>query len=973
MDETYSFGYWVRRRRKALDLTQAALARDVGCATVTIRKIENDERRPSQVMAERLAACLDIPEDDQETFILSGLGEVSAARMPVLSKPISISLEAENSLQSEGAPSISESSSRSRNNLPAQATTFIGREKELTEIRVKLGLDDCRLLTLLGPGGSGKTRLAIEAAGGLLTDYQDGIYFVSLAPVQSVEVIPTAIAATLKFSFHSEGTPHEQLLNYLRNKQMLLILDNFEHLLDGACLVLDILNSAPSVKILATSRARLMVTGEHIFDVWGLAYPESSIQSDVVSAQFSAIQLFETHASQVQMDFYLSDNNLADVIEVCAILEGMPLGIVLAASWVSMLTPAEIAAEIPQDFEFLEKDLRDLPPRQRSLRSVFNHSWRLLSADERQIMAALSVFRGGFNREAAREVAGASLNDLVNLIDKSMLQRIAAGRYEVHELMRQFAAEKLENDSNRDVDIRSKHSKTFLQALANWERDLQGPRQIEATKEMKGEIDNIRAAWTWAVENFTIKSLAGAINGYCIYLFQSHQRVEGDEVCQTLVDRLNSVSDPGGESSLLLKARALAWSGFFNWKLGNWDHSEKLLQKCLSTLKRSELVEVETRFEKALFHLTQFIITEQVVQPENSKIIEDVAAQFMAIDESWWAGWALRIMGERNTTTREGLYILGKSLQIAREMDDLRGIADTLVEISGKYSMLWQLDKGFALEYEALEIYRELGDQHRVATMHANLGSCLVWVGKFEEARTMENEALDMSVNLGYEQSFFAWAYAAVAYPDLYLGEYQVACEQARFAIEIYKHMKHNSAYQWTTGAKDVLGRAALAEGAYTEAENWFQECYAVFQGFSNPADAANIGQYLAFLGFANRGLNQPSRAQDYLYQALRVAIKFESYIAIYHILPGIALLFSDQGWVERAVELYTLAATQGIVANSKWFADIAGDEIAGVASQLPLEVVEDAKARGRQLDLWETAADLLKECEQMEWDSSDN
>ena len=181
---------------------------------------------------------------------------------------------------------------------------------------------------------------------------------------------------------------------------MLLILDNFEHLLEGACFFkIDILTAALGVKILVTSRTRLMVTGEYIFDVWGMAYPQSPVTAEKASGQFSAVKLFEAQASRVRGDFHLSDDNLVDVIQICALLEGMPLGIVLAASWVAMLTPEEIAAEIGRGFDFLEKELRDLPQRQRGMRSVFNHSWRMLSNGQRRILEALSVFRGGFTQK----------------------------------------------------------------------------------------------------------------------------------------------------------------------------------------------------------------------------------------------------------------------------------------------------------------------------------------------------------------------------------------------------------------------------------------------------------------------------------------------------------------------------------------------------------------------------------------------
>jgi tetratricopeptide (TPR) repeat protein len=633
-----------------------------------------------------------------------------------------------------------------------------------------------------------------------------------------------------------------------------------------------------------------------------------------------------------------------------------------------MLTPAEIAAEIAQDMEFLQKELRDLPQRQRSLRSVFNHSWQLLSEDQRHILAALSIFRGGFRREAARDVAGASLGDLMGLIDKSMLQRVADGRFEVHELIRQFAAEQLGKDPERETDTHSKHSETYLQALAGWERDLQGPRQIEANQEIKLEIDNIRAAWTWAVETQRIQALTGAINGFCIYLFQNHQRIEGQELCQVLIKRLKAARNPGESTHLKLQARALAWAAYFNWKLGYWDRSRELLQDCQSIQKGHDLVKVETRFERALVNLTQTMITENIEHSELVKTIQDIEALFTAIDEPWWAGQALTIMGGRTEATEAGMNIIEKSLQITRKLGDLQSTADALYQLSVHHALKWQLDKAMALAYEALEIYQALGDQHKMAKSYAGLGGGMVWQGRFEEARSIECKTLEMYADLGYQQSFFAYAYVAAAYPELYLGEYQAAREQSQFALDIYQEVKHEYARHWTALTHDILGRAALGEGDFTEAETWFLKVDPVFQESYNLGEVANYCQNLACLGFTKRGLKQISQAFDFLYQALLLATQFESYLAIFHILPGIAALLADHGKVERAVEIYALAATQGIVANSKWFEEIAGDAVARAAEVLPEKVVEAAKARGRELDLWETAEGLLVELEQAGW-----
>ena len=305
------------------------------------------------------------------------------------------------------------------------------------------------------------------------------------------------------------------MLDYLRSKRMLLILDNFEHLSVGVSFVNQIIHTAPHTKILVTSRTTLSIVGEHIYDVMGMAYPKAFEQDKTAARQYSAVRLFESAAKRRQSSFELSDKNIPDVVHICTLLEGMPLGIVLAAIWVTMLSPEEIVWEIEQDLAFLDTELHDLPRRQRSIRSVFNHSWRLLGEGEQKIMAALSVFRGGFTREAAQEVAGAALIDLKGLIDQSMLHNITSGRYEVHELLRQYAAEKLRMDPAMEADIWEKYSAYYCQALAGWEHDFNTFRKGEAMLEMTVEIDNIRPAWNWAVRKIRSSSLMSGLRGLC--------------------------------------------------------------------------------------------------------------------------------------------------------------------------------------------------------------------------------------------------------------------------------------------------------------------------------------------------------------------------------------------------------------------------------------------------------------------------
>ncbi|HSR29272.1 MAG TPA: protein kinase, partial [Anaerolineae bacterium] len=345
-----------------------------------------------------------------------------------------------------------------RHNLPAQATPFVGREAELAELACLLAEPQARLITILGAGGMGKTRLALEAGAGALDGFEDGVYLVPLAPLQSAQAIVPAVARAVGLSFSDDGEPRDQLLDHLNPRTMLLLLDNFEHLLahptvpathghgklgdgDGAGLVDDLLSAAPGVKVLATSRLRLNVQGEQLFHLLGMEVPHGEATAD--AGAYSAVKLFVQGARRVRPGFELAGRDQQYVARICRLVAGMPLAILLAAAWVELLSPEEIEGEIAASLDFLETDLRDVPERQRSIQAVFDYSWNLLGERERAVFAGLSVFRGGFLREAAQAVTGATLRELKALVDKSLLHRTPTGRYEIHELLRQYGLEKL--------------------------------------------------------------------------------------------------------------------------------------------------------------------------------------------------------------------------------------------------------------------------------------------------------------------------------------------------------------------------------------------------------------------------------------------------------------------------------------------------------------------------------------------------
>ena len=383
-----------------------------------------------------------------------------------------------------------------QHNLPMHLTPFVGREDDIATLTGILGRPDLHLLTLLGIGGMGKTRLAVELARTSLDRYADGIFFIALAPLSSADAIPAAIAHALGMAAQANDL-RAAVLHVLRDKHMLLVLDNFEHLPEGAGLVAEIIQAAPRVQIIATSRARLLVYGEYVHQVEGLAYSQV--------ADSAAVRLFVQSARRTQSSFRLHDANLPAVLRICRLVQGMPLGLELAAAWSAMLSPQDIAAEIERNRGFLEADWPGVPARQRSLRAVFMWSWGLLSEADRRVLRHLAVFRGSFSREAAEAVAGATLRTLTSLMHKSLLRRVesrstSAAAYEIHELLRQFAAEQLAAAEEYGA-VMARHSHYYLQFLAARERRIARDEPREAIAELEDEIDNIRQAWAWAADH----------------------------------------------------------------------------------------------------------------------------------------------------------------------------------------------------------------------------------------------------------------------------------------------------------------------------------------------------------------------------------------------------------------------------------------------------------------------------------------
>ena len=339
---------------------------------------------------------------------------------------------------------------------------------------------------------------------------------------------------------------------------MLLVFDNFEHLLGGVDLVADILQTAPKVKLLATSRERLQLHQEQLFTLHGLDTPQSE-REDVEA--FTAVQLFLQSAQRVRHDFQLRTADQPWLVRLCHLVGGMPLAMELAASWVEMLSLPEIVQEIQQSLDFLETAVRNIPARQRSIRAVFDGSWKQLNPTEQQILPQFAVFRGGFTRQAAQTITGASLHSLSKLVNKSLLQYDQARqRYQIHELLRQYLVERLEQDDTQENNVRSAHSTYYLNALAEREAKLKGREQQQAMAEIEADIENVRVAWGWGVEKGDVAGLAGAMDTLGLFFEWNGRYQDGVSLFSNAITVLPTISS---NQETCLRARLIIWKSVF--------------------------------------------------------------------------------------------------------------------------------------------------------------------------------------------------------------------------------------------------------------------------------------------------------------------------------------------------------------------------------------------------------------------------
>lgn len=861
-------------------------------------------------------------------------------------------------------------------NLPAQLTSFVGRQQELAALRELLADPAVRLLTIVGPGGMGKTRLALEAASRQLRlnpeALRDGVFFVKLAEMEEVQDMTGVLIQTLDLP-PAEGTdPAHHLRHHLGDKQALLLLDSVEHLAGDelAGWVTRLLKAAPAVKLLATSRRRLHVRGEQLFWLEGLQLPEAGREGQDLNVErlldglpeglpegSSALSLFLNTARRVQAAFALTTENVGPVLELCRLVEGMPLGIELAAGWMGLLEPVELLRELQHKPDILATQAANVPPRQRSLRAVFDTSWRLLTGPERDALRALAIFRGSFTRAAAEEIAGVALPLLLALLNKCWLTRDEEGRFSLHQLLRQYGMEALAAEPAQFTEVRRRHSRHYCNWLAEREEAIVGLQQEAVLAELEQEMGNILAACRAAAKSGDTRFLYPALNTLGRYYRWRGRYLTGERTFANLLAEVDGAGASSGEGERL-RARMLVWRMTLNNFLGRTDESHAFAQEASALLDRLEEEGQRFPFERMQIAIQSGYHHLHLTQDPQKALSHFSLAHELAQrqDSRWYVGMTLfdlsrarRDLGDLEEADRliaEGIALLQAA-----------GAPPALAEALGTRITLL-LRMGRLQEAESLvQQYARTGP-HPIRGIYRRfyLARIRFWLGKFERAEALAGEASALCREMKMVK-LLVWAQSLNARIKLHQGDYRRAATLAEILLA-------RVPASWKPEVRAYVlylrGARALAEEQPVAAADYLQQSLATHP----PLAGAHFAYANSCLALAARAAGKPAEAQHYLVTDLKLVLASRTFPALILPLMVAALFLADGDAHVQAGEVYARLLQEPFVEHSVWLQAVAGRELAGVVASLSPTASAGAEARGQTLDLWETAAALLEALE---------
>ena len=635
-------------------------------------------------------------------------------------------------------------------NLLPQPTPFVGRAAELAALAARLAEPGGRLVTITGPGGMGKTRLALEAAAGARPGFTHGVCVVPLAGVRSVELVAPAIAAALRLSPAGREDPLAPVLDFLREKRLLLLFDNFEHLTEGAELVGRLLAAAPGVRALVTSRERLGLPGELLFPLHGMDAAGGG------GGGGDAVALFLEGARRVQPGFAPGADELATIARICRLVEGLPLAIELASPWVRLLGCREIEAEITASQDFLAASRPGISPRHRSLRSAFEWSWRHLDDEERGALRRLAVFRGGFTRAAAAQVARAGLPLLSALADKSLV-RVAEqpGRYEMLDVLRACAQDELGRDAAEEADARRRHAAFYAGLMGEVSREQrERPGEHALRDAVAGDLRNLRAAAEWAAKSGDLEALEALLRGLFTFFEGQGRSVEGEESFAAAVRWLEEMRAEGrGEGAAVdrLLGVAMVRHGVFLAQVGR---VHPACERLRDGLARARLHGDTAETALALQELS--VQAWNAGEYEETVRLQDEALElWRALGDRRGTGRGLTTLG--NVAFARGDYPLarrlhGEAVEMLRAAGDRGRLFAPLCNLGIIASVEHDWAAARRLLGESLAVAREAGNARMVATALHNLGAAAWEAGDYAAAEGHLAEVVALCRDMGFRR-----------------------------------------------------------------------------------------------------------------------------------------------------------------------------------------------------------------------------
>jgi len=637
--------------------------------------------------------------------------------------------------------------------LTAPLTSFVGREAELRETVQRITSEQCRLLTLLGPGGVGKTRLALRAAQSLSSNFAHGYVAVALASVAAPDALPLRLAAALGVEVRGLRPPLDQLIDYLKERELLLVLDNFEHLTDAALLVQEILSNCPRLKVLITSRERLRLQGEWLLPVAGLPTPPEPAAADlqlgdsVDPLAYDALRLLHERGRQVEPGFTITQESFPAAVRVCRLLEGLPLGIELAAGWLRVMNVHEVLAALEASLDSLPSTAVDTEPRHRTLRVAFEHSWDLLSGAEQRAFSRLAVFHGSFDRAGARGVTGTSLPLLTSLVEKSLLRLTTDGRYDRHPLLQRYMRELLDTNPDEARRLRRAHARYYVKMLGAWSGRLHGLQQPQMLAQFAPDYENLKAAWLEAVEAGWVAECLSGCDPLVLFHGIQGRFTEGERLFAASIERF-AARARDFEHGVSLLGSLIANQAWFMAGLGRFDEAVAAAQTCLDLVGEANAPSTVMRAKQVLAS----VASRRGDETRARHLFEEAITLAESLDDQWGVGLTAGQLGLhelRSGRHAEAQALFERALATNEALGNTPGIVNDL-DYLGRLSLEAGDAAAAATRFEqGLVLAEGARFRLRVPYLKTQLAMAKLMLGEREAAAEAARGALAVAEELG--------------------------------------------------------------------------------------------------------------------------------------------------------------------------------------------------------------------------------